>query len=54
MLDLASRVGTMTEAGVQAQITGLGRTSGYMPPFVGTETEKKSLARYIVETFGQR
>jgi cytochrome bd-type quinol oxidase subunit 1 len=54
MLDLAARAGSMTEAGVQAQLTGLGRLSGYMPPFVGTEAEKLALGRYIVETFAQR
>jgi len=37
----------LTERGLQAQLTGQGRINTYMPPFIGTEKEKKALAAYI-------
>lgn len=39
--------GHLTERGIEAQLTGQGRVNTYMPPFMGTEKEKKALAAYI-------
>ena len=33
--------------GMVAQLTGMGKIRGYMPPFIGTEEEKEALALYI-------
>jgi mono/diheme cytochrome c family protein len=35
-------------SGLEAQITGLGKINGYMPPFLGTPEERQALAVYIV------
>lgn len=37
----------LTERGIEAQLTGMGKVNTYMPPFVGTELEKKALAAYL-------
>jgi cytochrome bd-type quinol oxidase subunit 1 len=37
----------LTERGIEAQLTGMGKVNTYMPPFVGTEMEKKALAAYL-------
>ena len=37
----------LTERGLEAQLTGMGKVNTYMPPFAGTEIEKKALAAYL-------
>lgn len=37
----------LTERGLEALLTGMGKVNSYMPPFAGTEEEKKVLAAYI-------
>ena len=34
--------------GLEAQLTGQGRVNEYMPPFIGTDKERRALAEYIV------
>lgn len=46
--DLVSRTNHLTEKGMEAKLSGLGHISEYMPPFLGTDKEKKALAAYIV------
>lgn len=37
----------LTERGLEAMMTGLGKVNSYMPPFAGTSLEKRALAAYI-------
>ncbi len=37
----------LTERGLEAMLTGMGKVNHYMPPFVGTVREKKALAAYL-------
>lgn len=37
----------LTERGLEALLTGMGKVNSYMPPFAGTGEEKKALASYI-------
>ena len=46
--DIVSRTTTFTEFGMVSQLTGLGKIQNYMPPFAGTDDEKKALAHYIM------
>lgn len=46
--DLISRTSHLTERGMEAKLTGLGQVNDYMPPFEGTQKEKKVLAAYIL------
>ncbi|MFC0878209.1 cytochrome ubiquinol oxidase subunit I [Saccharicrinis sp. FJH2] len=46
---IKSRTNRLTERGLVAQLTGMGKVNTYMPPFVGTEKEKDALAAYIYE-----
>ena len=46
--DLVSRTNHLTERGMEAKLSGLGHISEYMPPFLGTDKEKKALAAYLV------
>jgi len=41
------RINRLTERGLEAQLTGMGKVNTYMPPFVGTANEKKVLAAYM-------
>ncbi|PID30977.1 MAG: cytochrome C [Candidatus Cloacimonadota bacterium] len=41
------RTESLTERGIEALLTGLGKTNRYMPPFVGTEVERKALSAYL-------
>ncbi len=43
-------INNMTERGLEAQLTGMGKVNTYMPPFVGTQNEKKALASYLFKT----
>ena len=45
--DVVARTGNFTELGIEALLTGQGRVQKYMPPFMGTEKEKKALAAYV-------
>lgn len=40
----------LTQRGLEAQLTGMGSVNTYMPPFVGTTTEKQALAAYLYQT----
>ena len=37
----------LTERGLEALLTGMGKVNSYMPPFAGTEQEKQVLTAYI-------
>jgi len=50
MLDMKPRAAKYSPAGMEALLTGLGKISVYMPPFLGTKDEKKALASYLTET----
>jgi hypothetical protein len=45
--DIGPRVKGFTYLGILAQLTGQGKVQTYMPPFIGTETEKEALAFYL-------
>jgi hypothetical protein len=45
--DIVPRIKNLTYLGVMAQLTGQGKIQTYMPPFVGTQEEKKALAYYL-------
>jgi cytochrome bd-type quinol oxidase subunit 1 len=47
MKDILPRTEKFTEFGMNAMITGIGRVNTYMPPFMGTEDERRALAAYI-------
>jgi hypothetical protein len=44
---LINKSDKLTERGLEALLTGMGRVNNYMPPFVGTIQEKKALAAYL-------
>ncbi len=37
----------LTERGLEAMLTGMGKVNSYMPPFAGTSDEKRAVAAYI-------
>jgi len=47
---IANKINRMTERGIEAQLTGLGSVHTYMPPFLGTENERKAIAAYLNQT----
>jgi mono/diheme cytochrome c family protein len=47
---VSNKIAGMTERGIEAQLTGQGTVHTYMPPFIGTEEEKKALAAYLNRT----
>ena len=49
MLDILPRSAKYSASGMEALLTGLGKIGKYMPPFLGTEAEKKALAAYLTE-----
>lgn len=49
MLDILPRTEKYSQFGMEAQLTGQGVRSPYMPPFVGNDEEKAALAAYVVE-----
>lgn len=42
-----NKIDRLTERGIEAQLTGTGKVNTYMPPFAGTEVEKKALAAFL-------
>jgi len=46
---ISNKISRMTERGIEAQLTGQGSVHTYMPPFIGTELEKKALAAYLIK-----
>jgi cytochrome bd-type quinol oxidase subunit 1/mono/diheme cytochrome c family protein len=44
---LINKSDKLTERGLEALLTGMGKVNNYMPPFVGTKQEKKALAAYL-------
>ena len=52
--DILPLTRTFTVAGMDAQLSGQGLHSAYMPPFMGTAAEREALARYIVQTLNGR
>ncbi len=49
MLDILSRTARFSQFGMEAQLTGQGAMSPYMPPFVGNTLDREALAAYVVE-----
>lgn len=47
---IKSKTNKLTERGLIAQLSGMGKVQTYMPPFVGTEKEKDALAAYLFRT----
>jgi len=46
---IRSRTNKLSERGIEAQLTGMGKINTYMPPFAGTQKEKKALAAFLYE-----
>ncbi len=44
---LINKTDNLTERGMEAFLTGMGKVNTYMPPFAGTDNEKRALAAYI-------
>ncbi|MEE4116486.1 MAG: cytochrome ubiquinol oxidase subunit I [Marinilabiliaceae bacterium] len=44
-----NKIDKLTMRGIEAQLTGMGKVNTYMPPFAGTEIEKKALAAYLYQ-----
>ena len=44
---IVDKIDQLTERGIEAQLTGMGKVNTYMPPFAGTEPEKRALAHYM-------
>lgn len=42
-----NKINRLTERGIEAQLTGMGKINTYMPPFAGTDIEKKALASFM-------
>jgi len=49
MLNILPLTERFTQFGMEAQLTGQGARSPYMPPFVGNAAEKQALAAYVVQ-----
>lgn len=49
-----SKTDMLTQRGLIAQLTGMGKVNTYMPPFAGTEQEKEALATYIFEVIQEK
>lgn len=44
---VVNKIERLTERGIEAQLTGMGKVNSYMPPFAGTEEEKRALAAFM-------
>ncbi|RLD71510.1 MAG: cytochrome c [Bacteroidetes bacterium] len=44
----------LTERGLVALLTGMGKVNSYMPPFAGTEEEKRAVAAYIYRVLQEK
>ncbi|MEZ4999938.1 MAG: cytochrome ubiquinol oxidase subunit I [Bacteroidales bacterium] len=42
-----NKIELLTERGIEAQLTGMGKVNRYMPPFAGTYAEKQALSAYL-------
>jgi hypothetical protein len=49
MNDIRTRTATYDTDGMDSFLTGMGKLNTYMPPFLGTPTERMALAAYIAE-----
>jgi len=49
MKDIVKLTEKYSRFGAEAMLAGLGRISGYMPPFPGTDRERQALAAYLTE-----
>lgn len=49
MLDIVPRAARFSPAGMDALLSGLGKVSGYMPPFLGVRAERAALAAWLTE-----
>jgi mono/diheme cytochrome c family protein len=49
MQDIVGLTAKYPRFGAEAMLAGLGRISAYMPPFPGTDRERKALAAYLTE-----
>jgi len=47
--DILPLTASFTRMGMEAQLTGQGKMTEYMPPFMGLPEERAAVARYIVE-----
>jgi Cytochrome bd terminal oxidase subunit I len=52
--DLRPLTRKFTLFGMQAQLTGQGKLLDYMPPFMGSDPERRALAGYIVDELNHR
>lgn len=50
---IKNKMERMTERGIEAQLTGMGKVNAYMPPFAGTAGEKKALAAWLFQEIVQ-
>lgn len=46
---LTERTSRLTEYGITAQLIGQGKVNTYMPPYWGTDRERKALSSFIIE-----
>lgn len=46
---IKTKIERLTQRGIEAQLTGMGKVNSYMPPFAGSEEEKRALAAYLYQ-----
>ena len=54
MNDIVPLSGRFTQAGLEAEISGHGTASPYMPPFFGNAAERRAVAAYLLQTVQDR
>lgn len=54
MLSAETKTAALTRTGLEAQLSGQGRLRTFMPPFIGTDTERLALATYIADSIQRR
>lgn len=52
--DIMPRTAKFTTEGMDAFLTGMGTLNPYMPPFIGTEGERKALAAYVTQVLHKK